>query len=104
MEVTKDVLKEVLAKLVKESEFKGYSFSINKDLLSLNDSGIANPNYIEAIPEEEVPWNVHVHVNKENRTVLATFEVNMRNALNDREFEEFVRGKASRVIEDKGKL
>jgi len=103
MEVTKDVLKEVLAKLVKKPEFNGYSFKINKDLLSLNDSEIANPNYIEAIPEKDVPWNVHIHINDGKLTMLATFEIEVRNTMNKGEFEEFVRGKASRAIQEKGK-
>lgn len=103
MEVTKDVLREVLARLVKEPEFKGYSFTITKDLLSLNDSGIANPNYMEAIPEEDAPWSVHVHKNDEKLTMLATFEVEVRNTMNEGEFEKFVRGKASRIIQEKGK-
>lgn len=103
MEVTRDVLKEVLAKLVKEPEFKGYSFTINKDLLSLSESEIVNEHYTKEIPEEDVPWNVHVHINDGKLTMIATFEADVRNTMNEGEFESFVRGKASRVIQEKDK-
>lgn len=103
MEVTKEILEGTLWKLVKELQFKGYSFSLGKDWLSLNQSGINNRNYIEAIPEGDTPWNVYVRRNEDIQTVLTTFEIEARNSMNDEEFADLVRRKASATIQEKTK-
>lgn len=97
MDVTEEALKATLAKVVKEPEFKGYSFSLgNKDLLSEMDGSIPT-----MITEDAVPWKVSIHVNDENRTVFTYFEVKARNPMNEDEFEAFVRAKASGAIQEK---
>ncbi len=72
-------------------------------MLSLNDSGINNPNYIEAVREEDTPWNVYVRRNADLQTVVTTFEIEPRNSMNEEEFDDHVRQKASAAIQEKKK-
>jgi hypothetical protein len=99
MEVTKEVLEGTLRKLVTEPEFKGYSFNLQKDWLSRNDSGINNPHYIEAIREEDTPWNVYVRRNEDIQKVFTTFEIEARNSMKEAEFDDYVKRKASGAIQ-----
>ena len=89
MNVTKETLRQILDRLEMEPEFKGYSFTMNKDLLSLD--GVA-------VHQDNVPWTIHIRLDDPKKPILLTFEIDAKNSMNSDEFEGFVRAKASGAI------